>query len=175
MLLCEDSVYGVIYRVTNTENGMIYIGKTKNSPIERFNQTWQFDNTKYAKELRKYQKRGRLNVFVVETICVCFDSISLSSTEKEIIQEYYLLYPDNLYNTHIAPTYEHLPKQALIQKVVLLERSLHDVRIENEELKKKIDDAEHQAYLKLGSLSDELMEDFKLEIFEHYYEKLKKE
>ena len=171
-MLSQKNIYGVIYRVTNTENGMIYIGKTRGRPIDRFNQTWRQDNSKYAKELRKYQEAGKIDVFKIETICFCLDSVSLLNSEKEIIKAHYEIFPNRLYNTHIAQTYSSSSRKYLIQKIIRLEKKLLDVKVENENLKNKISSAEHKAYLRLVDMSDKILLEIRHDFFKYYYEEI---
>ena len=79
---------GKIYKITNSENGLIYIGCTVNSLSQRFNEhlyrCFKTDyNSKLYNSIRKYGKEK----FLIELIEECDLSI-IYETEKKYIDEY---------------------------------------------------------------------------------------
>lgn len=149
MLLSQENVYGVVYRVTNTENGMVYIGATKDDPQSRFNYNLYLNKTKYSKALNKYKKMGKVDVFRIETICFCFDRTALNNAEKEIIRAYYLDSHGQLYNMAVPSIYELLSKKELILKIKEAERDYVKVLRENEKLKNELSKLKGDKHLEL--------------------------
>lgn len=83
----------IIYKATNKENGMAYIGQTirsLNSRIVSHLSGAKFgDNNYFHSALLKYGKKN----FKWEVLCVCKSLKELSKKEKELINKFKTLYP----------------------------------------------------------------------------------
>ena len=69
-------MYGVIYKITNTKNGMIYIGQTTRSVKERFGEHMKSDYL-IGRAIRKYGVEN----FTVEVIEECATPEQLNERE----------------------------------------------------------------------------------------------
>lgn len=83
-----DEEKGKIYKITNKENGLIYIGCTINSLVYRFNQhLYRCFTSEYKSKLyNSMRKYGKEN-FIIELIEEC-DLNVIYETEKKYIEQY---------------------------------------------------------------------------------------
>lgn len=73
--------HGIIYKITNRINGMVYIGQTVRTLRRRYSNHLSKSSKSYiSNAIRKY---GKENFDVVELVS-CFDQESLNSTEVSL-------------------------------------------------------------------------------------------
>jgi len=83
-----SSEKGKIYKITNKENGLIYIGCTVNSLSHRFNQhLYRCFKTDYKSKLYNSMKKYGQDNFTIELLEECDLSI-IYETEKKYIEQY---------------------------------------------------------------------------------------
>ena len=85
--MIEPEIHGHIYRITNTINGKIYIGQTKNKIKHRFSthlKSEEYGTTKIARAIKKYGKDN----FALEVIYVAYSKDELDEKEKYFIGVY---------------------------------------------------------------------------------------
>lgn len=112
----EESVYGVIYMITNTITRKIYIGQTRKSIEERFNCHLHWANNKKRlqyihKSILKYGKEN----FIIEEIDKAYSLEDLNKKEYDAIIKYNSLVPNgyNLVNGGNYPGYSEETRQKL--------------------------------------------------------------
>lgn len=85
--------YGVVYKLTNTVNGKVYIGQTRRSLKKRF-QDHVHATTPVGKAIREHGK----NAFTKEVLAVCENQQELDTCEVHYIAEYKANDPNFGYN-----------------------------------------------------------------------------
>ncbi len=93
MPLNKNSVYGVIYRITNKENGMVYIGRTINYESRIKNHLADATVEEYRTRplyafISRNKELGTMENVVFDIICYCFDYNSLCNAEFAIMKSY---------------------------------------------------------------------------------------
>jgi group I intron endonuclease len=144
-----SSEKGKIYKITNKENGLIYIGCTVNSLSHRFNQhLYRCFKTDYKSKLYNSMKKYGQDNFTIELLEEC-DLIIIYETEKKYIEQY------DSYNNGLNSTfggegclgYIHSPEMRVkISEAVKNGKShkgktyeeLYGDRAEEEKLKRKL-------------------------------------
>lgn len=101
-----EDCYGVVYKMTNRVNGMVYIGQTTKSLKERLRQHFKFANRKDRESektllYRDIRKDGEV-AFDIKMLCECFDKKDLDSREIFYIKRYKKLLGPKCYNIRIG-------------------------------------------------------------------------
>lgn len=90
--------FGIIYKITNTINGKVYIGQTTASLRKRFSgHKWKGSTSRISKAIKKY---GGSN-FTAEVVCRCDSLSDLNNREISVIKAYNSLIPHG-YNVHLG-------------------------------------------------------------------------
>lgn len=90
---------GCIYKITNKNNNMIYIGQTCNSIEVRFRQ--HLIDTRSKRRLSFAFKKYGKESFSIEEIYVCFSKEEMNRSESEFILQYNSLHPHG-YNYRVG-------------------------------------------------------------------------
>lgn len=94
MSLSRENVYGVVYRITNNKNGMIYIGGTANFKKRMSDHLADcsrhtYPNSQLYSDIAKYRNENDFKGCLrMEKICTCFDKESLHENEFRLINAY---------------------------------------------------------------------------------------
>lgn len=89
MIGAVENAVGYVYKITNKQNGKVYIGATTKTVKERWKQ--HLAHAKYGKAenlLHSEIKRCGVDNFAIERIKTCFDIESLKRSEAHFIEEY---------------------------------------------------------------------------------------
>ena len=86
---------GIVYKITNITNGMVYVGQT----TKTLSQRWTEHVYDSVGKRRKYGRES----FTTETLNVCMDKISLDAVEKFYINTFNTVRP-NGYNISLGGT-----------------------------------------------------------------------
>lgn len=84
---------GYIYLITNTENGMQYVGQTQQEDIhDRWNAHKRVSPTNIGRYLYSAYKKYGINKFKFQIICICFNE-DCDRYEEDYIKKYNTLAP----------------------------------------------------------------------------------
>ena len=110
MLEREKTPYGYIYKVSNTINGKVYIGKTEKTIEERWSK--HLENARELKRAREANPHEKIegthlnntinkygsNAFIVNQEDVAYSREELNEKERYWVKEYDSMNPDKGYN-----------------------------------------------------------------------------
>jgi group I intron endonuclease len=96
-------LYGVVYRITCTENSKCYIGRTKRSLHQRWYDHWR--GRSFCPYLRRAINKYGKESFTIEAIASSWDDENLRELEVLMIRQENTLSPNgyNLVNTNVGP------------------------------------------------------------------------
>jgi len=110
MLEREKTPYGYIYKITNTINGKVYIGKTEKTIEERWSKHLEnAKELKRAREANPHEKKAGTHIdntinkygsdaFNVNQEDVAYSKVELNEKERNWVKEYDSMNPDKGYN-----------------------------------------------------------------------------
>jgi group I intron endonuclease len=111
-------MYGIIYKLTNKNNGMSYIGQTTGLLESRISQHLREKRNRHiTNALKKYGK----DVFEIEVLVCCFDKNSLNAAEVYFVQKFNTLFP-NGYNHRAGGNQNGVCSEELKKKISLAKK-----------------------------------------------------
>lgn len=142
--------FGIIYKITNTINGKIYIGQTVQSIGERWSKhKYANSHSIMPMAIKKYGEES----FLIEPIYTAFDAESLTKAEIQLIKYYDCLSPKG-YNRVLPEKNQILSEETRAKKSSIFKKKYKDLEykekwlksIRSEERKNKISKASKEMW-----------------------------